>query len=465
MKLLTQFNSVAGAAAATLIYLGLIGQVRAVFTLTGTASELVGRGINADFEAPAQARGDGESTSTNNLGTGWNFNLFSGVSNNFGVADPNNTFYGTVATGPLPAPFEGLQLGFYNLNNPFSHAEVVSNPIGILRAGETYTLNVAVGIRNLTSTAMNQIAYRVGLRATDGTDIGPFATTVVVPTAGAGVITNLQYTLDMSSAPSFIGSTARIVIGGYNTGNNNLGAYTNQNAQPNFDNVRLAGTFDDLVVAPSLTASLLINRQTGAISLSNTSASNLNIAGYTLTSTNGAFDQASWSSIANTYDQPLSPSPGNGSVDPDDPWTILSASSSKTDLSEEELSGGNGGMLSTSTPISLGNVWRRTPFQDVQAQVLLGDGSTITAAVQYSGVAIPSGDLNGDGSITGSRLDHLQGRPGNKFHRHVESRGLFEGRLDRQFDTRLRRLFRLSHGLSGCQPGRRVLCRIAGRRA
>ena len=180
--------------------------------------------------------------------------------------------------------------------------------------------------------------------------------------ATAGTITNLQYTLDMNTVPSYVGDDVRIVIGGYNTSLNATGTYAVQLAQPNFDNVRLAGTFDDLVVPPSLTASVLINRQTGAISLSNTSASNLNIAGYTLTSTNGAFDQASWSSIANTYDQPSSPTPGNGSVDSDDPWTILSASGSKTDLSEEELSGGNGGTLSTSTPINLGNAWRRTPY-------------------------------------------------------------------------------------------------------
>ena len=196
--------------------------------------------------------------------------------------------------------------------------------------------------------------------------------------AAAGTITNLQYTLDMNTVPSYVGDDVRIVIGGYNTSLNASGTYAVQLAQPNFDNVRLAGTFDDLVVPPSPTASVLINRQTGAISLSNTSASNLNIAGYTLTSTNGAFDQASWSSIANTYDQPSSPTPGNGSVDSDDPWTILSASGSKTDLSEEELSGGNGGTLTTSTPINLGNAWRRTPYQDVQGQVLLGDGSSIT---------------------------------------------------------------------------------------
>ena len=37
-------------------------------------------------------------------------------------------------------------------------------------------------MRDLDATQMNQIAYRVGMRADDGTDLGTFATTVMVPT-------------------------------------------------------------------------------------------------------------------------------------------------------------------------------------------------------------------------------------------------------------------------------------------
>jgi hypothetical protein len=385
-----------GIVAAALAWLGPAGQTQAVFTLTGTAAELVARGINADFELPMLARGDGESFSTNNIGAGWTFNLISGVANNFGVQDPSNAFYGTTATGPLPDPFEGLQLGFYNLNNPFSQAEIISHPIGRLRSGEVYTLNVAVGTRN--TTAMNQIAYRVGLRASDGTDLGTFATALMVPNVNPTSIMDLEYTLNMSSVPSYVGDQARIVIGAYNTGVNDSEIYTNQNAQANFDNARLRGTFDDLPAAPG--ASLMINRQTGAVSLSNTGSSNLNILGYSLTSAAGSFDQAAWRSIAGNYDQPSAPSPGNGSIDSDDAWAILSASGSATNLSESELSGGNGGTLSTGSPIDLGNAWLRTPAQDVQGSVLLGDGSLLPVAVQYAGVAIPNGDLNGDGNVT-----------------------------------------------------------------
>ena len=60
------------------------------------------------------------------------------------MQDPADGFYGAP---PLPAPYEQFQIGFFNLNNPFSQAELVSNPIGLLRAAETYTLNIAVGAR------------------------------------------------------------------------------------------------------------------------------------------------------------------------------------------------------------------------------------------------------------------------------------------------------------------------------
>src|SRR4051812_18311834 len=79
----------------------------AVFTLSGTTAELVTRGINADFETPAQTRGTGENFATNNLGAGWTFNLISGISNNYGVQDPADTYY---SAPPLPAPFESFQV-------------------------------------------------------------------------------------------------------------------------------------------------------------------------------------------------------------------------------------------------------------------------------------------------------------------------------------------------------------------
>ena len=217
-----------------------VNRSQAAFTLTGTTAELVSRGINADFELPAQNRGDGEATSTNNIGAGWTANNLGGQMSNFGVQDPAIAFYGQASGGPLPAAFEGQQLGFFNLNNWYSQAEVVSNPIGKLQASQTYTLNVAVGARS--TNAQNKVAYRVGLRASDGVDLGTFTLATLVPSATTPTnISDLQYTLDTSTIPaSYVGKTVRIVIGGFNTGLNNADVPTDQLAQPNFDNVRLS---------------------------------------------------------------------------------------------------------------------------------------------------------------------------------------------------------------------------------
>ena len=157
MTLLKNLYHGIGLTAAAVALSLTINSADAAFTLTGTTAELVARGINADFETPAQTRGDGETTSTNNIGAGWTANLISGVSNNYGVQDPNITFYAQTTGGPLPGPFEGQHLGFFNLNNWYSQAEIVSSPVGRIQANQTYTLNVAVGARNSTAQDLSLI--------------------------------------------------------------------------------------------------------------------------------------------------------------------------------------------------------------------------------------------------------------------------------------------------------------------
>src|SRR3954452_21768329 len=114
MKLFNNVSTGVGLVVAAAAWLVATDRALAVFTLGGTSAELVARGINADFETPTQARADTESTSTNNIGSGWTLNLISGISNNFGVADPAIAFYNTAAgnPSPLPSPFEGFQFGF-----------------------------------------------------------------------------------------------------------------------------------------------------------------------------------------------------------------------------------------------------------------------------------------------------------------------------------------------------------------
>jgi hypothetical protein len=385
------------------------------------AVNLEGLGINADFEDPdadAANNPDTEANVARNLGPGWTYNLLGGHSADFGVQDPDilgtNAYYTSLTGG-----FEGQQIGYFNLE-AFSAGEMISDPVGPIVAGQTYTLNVGVGARN--NTTWSNLRYAIGLRS-GSTDLGTFATIDMDPGFAPNNIADLQYSLNVNSeAAGFIGSEARIVIRGINLG---TGQTAPAFAQANVDNVRLDGTF----AAPNRPL-LTINQSTGAITLNKTGTTNMTITGYSITSAAGALNPASWTEIANTYDKALAPTPGNGTVDPDDAWTILSAAGSATDFSEAELeTGGNGATLSNAN-IQLGNAWIRTPFQDLQAELTLADNSTVEVDVVYSGTAIPLGDLTQNGLINGADWTAFKNGQGADFDNLNDVQDYLSGDLD-----------------------------------
>jgi hypothetical protein len=78
---------------------------------------------------------------------------------------------------------------------------------------------------------------------------------------------------------------------------------------------------------------------------------------------------------------------------------VLTGSGSATDLSEAELVGGDGDVITSTTgSVDLGTPWLRTPIEDVTIEVLTTDGTLLSSAngdlfVTYSGAEIPVGDL------------------------------------------------------------------------
>ena len=137
-----------------------------------------------------------------------------------------------------------------------------------------------------------------------------------------------------------------------------------------------------------------MNRNTGNITLTNNSGAPVQIRGITLNSDAGSLNAANWTSVTNNYDE----APQNGSVDPNDPWTILS--STEFSLSEREQSaGGNGATLAIGQAINLGNAWRRSRVEDVTLDIELFSGTVATGGVSYSGTALHRSDLNADGSV------------------------------------------------------------------
>ncbi|HEX2475308.1 MAG TPA: PEP-CTERM sorting domain-containing protein, partial [Lacipirellulaceae bacterium] len=146
------------------------------------------------------------------------------------------------------------------------------------------------------------------------------------------------------------------------------------------------------------TFDVTVNRGTGNVVLTNNGASPVNIKGISILSDGGGLNPVNWLSVSNNYDEP----PGNGTVDPDDPWTIIT--STATNLSEAEQSvGGNGGTLGVGQSVNLGNIWVKSRIEDLALDVQLFSGSVSTAEVAFSGG--PGGnpfqrsDLNTDGVV------------------------------------------------------------------
>jgi hypothetical protein len=134
--------------------------------------------------------------------------------------------------------------------------------------------------------------------------------------------------------------------------------------------------------------SLDINRDTGAVTLSNPSSNTTayQVAGYAILSSDvGAIDDSQWLSIAENYDAN---------------W--LEFVSSNGEVAEGTL--GTTAIV-PGTSLDLGNIWIQNPNEDFSVELLLGDGTVSTTAIAVSydgndGAAFDVGDVNFDGSVT-----------------------------------------------------------------
>ncbi|QDS98815.1 PEP-CTERM sorting domain-containing protein [Adhaeretor mobilis] len=151
---------------------------------------------------------------------------------------------------------------------------------------------------------------------------------------------------------------------------------------------------------------LLINRDSGEITISNANGANLtNVVGYKITSEGGALNPAQWTSIAGNYD---AGSPGASQVDPDNNWTELSGPANRTDLSEATFES-NGSPSSDGADFlhgnatSLGDAWFQYYDEGgIAAELLFADGDVAPLDVRFTGNGgnpFAYGDLNFDGVI------------------------------------------------------------------
>ncbi len=178
---------------------------------------------------------------------------------------------------------------------------------------------------------------------------------------------------------------------------------------------------------------LTINRATGIATLSNNVGTPLNFIAYDIQSNHGSLNAANWISVADAGD-------GNsgGSLDANI-WTELSAPTAFNSLSEAELPGGNGLTLANGGSINFGNVWRKSPYEDVAIEALKSDGTFISIAVEYTGnggQAYKVGDLNFDGAINATDWPLFRAAMGNTFDAGSSLTLTYQqGDLDGDMDT------------------------------
>jgi hypothetical protein len=146
------------------------------------------------------------------------------------------------------------------------------------------------------------------------------------------------------------------------------------------------------------TIELAVHGSTGQVWLYNPNAVPFGIVYYSISSASGALNPSNgvWTSIADTYDAPFAPTPGDGSVDPNDDWTELTATT--TTLAEGAFFG-PGGVLAVSQAVSLGTIWNPAAgIGDLSAQVVDANAASQPVAMPVVFVWYDS-DFNFDSNV------------------------------------------------------------------
>lgn len=154
-------------------------------------------------------------------------------------------------------------------------------------------------------------------------------------------------------------------------------------------------------IVPLSELTLTIDRDTGAMTLTNLTNSIADVLSYELTSPTGAIAPAELTSISGNYDASLT---GDGSVDANDTWQITSAVGSKEQFSEETTGDAGNLLVGVGVSLSVAGGWIPSPTEDVQLSVTLEGGLMISAQVVFVGnndASFSRSDLNFDGVIDG----------------------------------------------------------------
>jgi len=191
-----------------------------------------------------------------------------------------------------------------------------------------------------------------------------------------------------------------------------------------------------VILDPSIT----VDRVTGEIVLTNNSSFPIDVLGYTIHSASGSLNPTVWDTIAGRYD---SPPGGDGSIDANDDWTVLT----NTNLSysvqlSEGVPGTDGATIAIGKVVNFGPSWVANPHEDLSIDLLLNDGQgTIrTVPVTFTGngdLAYGIGDLDTDGDVDAADWNLFRTSTSHDFAGKTVAEAYLSGDLDGDFDKDL----------------------------
>lgn len=194
---------------------------------------------------------------------------------------------------------------------------------------------------------------------------------------------------------------------------------------------------NDINQPVTLDPSLSVNRDTGEVVLTNDSSFAIEILGYTIRSATGSLKATTWDTIAGRFD---SPPGGDGSIDPNNDWMVLTSTSLPYSIElSEGAPGTDGGTIPVGRVVNLGDAWVANPSEDLVIDLLLDDGQgTIkTLAAEFTGnggEGFEIGDLDTDGDVDAADWARFRTAPVHNFTDRTIAEAYLSGDLDGDFD-------------------------------
>jgi hypothetical protein len=160
-----------------------------------------------------------------------------------------------------------------------------------------------------------------------------------------------------------------------------------------------AGLGEIFRIVPVVQITVTVDRDTGGMVFSNDTGAITDVRGYTLVSAAGSLEPNAITPITGRLD--ASPT-GNGSIDPNNAWTITSNAGDRHEFGEASTGGAASLSIDEQFVLSQEEGWIPSIYEDLQLTVVLGNGTEVPALVEYAGNGgqpFDRSDLNFNGML------------------------------------------------------------------